>query len=155
MTKIMNLYPIEVDAECVTDTRTELNIDGFEIIIDEPKNMGGSGLGPMPLQMLMASYSGCINVIGHRVAKKLGIDLGTIQVKVRGLFDMRVMTGKLGDNPVFPEIYLDVVTNSQASQEELDKLASVVGESCPISVLLKSSGSKVIENWTSINEVSI
>lgn len=151
MREKMTLYAVEVEGGCVTDTRTELNIDGIDVVIDEPKNMGGTGLGPMPLQLLMASYAGCINVIGHRAAKKLGIDLGNMRVKVRGLLDMRVMAGKLCDDPVFPEIYLDVTTDSAASQEDLDKLAEVVGKGCPISMLLKSSGSQVFENWKSIN----
>lgn len=142
------LVPIDVSAECPTDTRTEFNIDGFEFVTDEPLSMGGSNLGPMPLQMLMASYAGCINVIAHRTARQLKIDLQDIQVSVKGLLDMRVMGGALEGDPVFPEIRLDVIANSTASQEELDKLARVVGEQCPVSMLFKSSGSVVLESWT-------
>ncbi|MFO8001534.1 MAG: OsmC family peroxiredoxin, partial [Marinilabilia sp.] len=42
----------------------------FEIVVDEPRNLGGTDQGPNPVEYILAAYAGCLNVMGHIVAKE-------------------------------------------------------------------------------------
>jgi putative redox protein len=35
-------------------------VDGFEIVVDEPAAHGGSGTGPQPTDLLLASVGSCL-----------------------------------------------------------------------------------------------
>jgi uncharacterized OsmC-like protein len=56
---------VTVNAKSESPTRLNLRSGNFETIIDEPTYMGGSDLGPSPIQVLLMSLAGCINVTGH------------------------------------------------------------------------------------------
>lgn len=66
---------VSIHAESESATKMKLHSGKFEMIIDEPANMGGSDLGPSPIQVLLMSLAGCINVTGHEVAKQRGMKL--------------------------------------------------------------------------------
>jgi len=43
--------------------------------IDEPDNLGGTDAGANPVEYLLAALSGYLNVVGHLVAREMGINL--------------------------------------------------------------------------------
>jgi len=40
------------------------------VVIDEPVEMGGTNAGPNPIEYLLATLAGCLNVMGHTIAKR-------------------------------------------------------------------------------------
>jgi len=73
-----------VKAESETPTRTKVKSGKFEMIIDEPENMGGTNMGPSPIQVLLMSLAGCLNVTGHEIARQKGMKLHGMQIKIEG-----------------------------------------------------------------------
>ncbi len=59
-----------VRGESESPMRMKIKSGKFEMIIDEPEEMGGTNLGPSPIQVLLMSLAGCINITGHQVARQ-------------------------------------------------------------------------------------
>ena len=59
----------------------------FEIQVDEPVSAGGTGNGPEPTDLLLASVASCFTLALVYSANKLGLTAGGIDVKVSGTYD--------------------------------------------------------------------
>ena len=75
---------ITIHAQSETPSRMKVRAGKFEMIIDEPTNMGGSDLGPSPIQVLLMSLAGCLNVTGHEVARQRGMKLNGMKINIDG-----------------------------------------------------------------------
>lgn len=75
---------VTVHAESETPMRMKVKSGKFEMIIDEPASMGGSDLGPSPIQVLLMSLAGCLNVTGHEIALQKGMKLNGMKIKIEG-----------------------------------------------------------------------
>jgi putative redox protein len=62
-------------------------VDGFEIVVDEPEIYGGTDTGPQPTDLLLASIGSCIALSMAFVARKRGIELLGLDVRVVGSYD--------------------------------------------------------------------
>jgi putative redox protein len=67
--------------------RAVADIDGFEVVADEPESSGGGGTGPQPTDLLLASVASCMAMSLAFVARKRGIDLAGLEVRVVGRYD--------------------------------------------------------------------
>ena len=66
--------------------RAVSDLGGFEIVVDEPESSGGTGTGPQPTDLLLASVSSCITLAVAWVARKRGVELGELDVRVVGTY---------------------------------------------------------------------
>ena len=76
-----------VTGESENPTKMNLKAGKFKLIIDEPKNMGGTDEGPSPIQVLLMSLAGCLNVTGHEIARQKGLKLNSMKVKIEGVMN--------------------------------------------------------------------
>jgi putative redox protein len=61
-------------------------VDGFEIVVDEPAAHGGSGTGPQPTDLLLASVGSCLALSVAFVARRRGVELPDLDVSVVGTY---------------------------------------------------------------------
>src|SRR6188472_1631660 len=66
--------------------RAVTDADGFELVVDEPETHGGTGTGPQPTDLLLASVASCIALSVAFVARKRGVDLEDLDVSVVGTY---------------------------------------------------------------------
>jgi uncharacterized OsmC-like protein len=78
---------VTIHAESETPTRMKVRAGKFQIIIDEPSNMGGTDMGPSPIQVLLMALAGCLNVTGHEVARQKGMKLNGMKIKIDGMMN--------------------------------------------------------------------
>ncbi|WP_010664362.1 OsmC family protein [Marinilabilia salmonicolor] len=105
----------------------------FEIVIDEPENLGGTNAGPNPVEYILAGYAGCINVMGHIIAKEQGIELNGMEISLEGDLDPDKLFGKPTDARAgYQEIRLRVKPDSSATPEQLKKWIDEVESRCPV-----------------------
>ena len=134
-------------AQCPTHARTEIPIRDLNVVIDEPEERGGTNMGATPTETALTALIACTNVIGHKNAKKLGVDLGTITIDADCKFDRRgVLMEEEIDLP-FPEITLTVNCDTQASQDQLDQVGVETAKYCAIAKLFEAAGTKLTVNW--------
>ena len=90
---------------------------------------------------------GCTNVIGHKCAKALGVDIGHLTISVACAFDRRGVTLAEEIEVPFQSIDLSVRASGPASQAELDGVAAQAARFCPLSKLFELAGTKLTTTW--------
>ena len=130
-----------------THARTKINIRDVSSVIDEPEARGGTNQGLTPTETLMASLIGCTNVISKRIAHKMGIELGEMDIQLSAKFNRRgTMLEEEIDVP-FSEVTMDIEIDTDASEEQIYMLKIDLAKFCPIAKVLRGSGVNIIENW--------
>jgi putative redox protein len=127
---------------------TEVGVRGLVSFIDEPPARGGTDRGLTPTETVVAALIGCTNVIAQRIAHRDGITLDDMRIKAHGQFDRR---GAALEDPVtvpFVAIRLEVDLASDATPEQIDRLRADLARYCPVSVMLRASGTEIHETWT-------
>jgi len=84
--------------------RCRVKAAGFDLIVDEPENVGGTGTGPMPTEYLLAAMASCYALALRWSAGKRGVDLPDLAVTATGTYD----------GPRFCRLVLDVATSTPA-----------------------------------------
>jgi uncharacterized OsmC-like protein len=62
--------------------RTALEADGYELVADEPKSLGGTGAGPTPYDYLLAALAGCTAMTLRMYADRKGWPLESVTVRL-------------------------------------------------------------------------
>lgn len=145
--KMKTTVTLRAKAECPSHARSDIAVRDLSFVIDEPTERGGTNLGPTPTDTAIGALIGCTNVIGHKCAKKLGIDIGHLEIDASCQFDRRGVTLEAEIEVPFQSVTLNVVSDGSASADELQQVALETAKYCPLSKLFENSGSEVIVNW--------
>lgn len=103
------------------------------MVMDEPKAMGGTDLGPNPMQFLLSGLGGCFIGVGRIIAKEKGLDISHIRCRVEGDINPDGMSGK--DPSVRSgclEIRMTVDVDSPESAEKIAEWLDEVEKRCPV-----------------------
>jgi putative redox protein len=66
-----------------TGFRTELHLGGFDLVSDEPANVGGSGDGPTPYELLLAALGSCTAMTVRMYSDRKKWPLESVVVRLR------------------------------------------------------------------------
>lgn len=138
---------LKASADCPTHSLANIHIRDIEFAIDEPTARGGSNLGPTPTDAAIAALVGCTNVIAHKCATALNIDIGHLTIDATCEFDRRGVTLVEEVDVPFKKIMLDISSSGPATESELSELAAHVAKFCPVSKLFRQAGTQIEENW--------
>lgn len=138
---------IKLTAKGTSHARSETNVDGLTLVIDEPVARGGTNEGPSPTATAYSALIGCTNVIGHKCASKLGVDIGDLNFDMEVDFDRRGVLLMEEVEVPFKAIRLTVTSNGSATAEELQQVAAETDKYCPISKLYVNSGTELSVVW--------
>jgi putative redox protein len=83
---------LKAQAHCPSHSRADISVRDLTFAIDEPVERGGTNAGPTPTDTALSPLVGCTNVIGHKCADKLGVDIGHLDISARCTFDRRGVT---------------------------------------------------------------
>ncbi|MFB6341240.1 OsmC family protein [Saccharicrinis sp. FJH2] len=123
----------KVNGSSETATRLNAVARDFSIVVDEPPALGGEDKGANPVEYLLASYAGCLNVVAHLTAKELGIVLQGLKISVSGNLNPDKLFGnETEDRAGFKNIVVDFEPVTVASEEELDHWVKVIKQRCPV-----------------------
>ena len=105
----------------------------FQLIIDEPEGLGGTDHAPNPVEFLLAAYAGCLNVMGHIVARELGFELKGLNIDLDGdLNPAKVFGQPTNDRPGYKEIRVNIVPEADADEATLKKWLEIIESRCPV-----------------------
>lgn len=149
--KMKTVVTYRATAACPTHSRTEIPVRDLSVVIDEPVERGGSNLGPTPTEAAMTALIACTNVIGHKNAHRLGIDLGEVTIDANCQFDRRGVLMEEEIDVPFPAVTLTVNCTTPASQNELDKVGVETSKFCAIAKLFEAAGTDLTVNWVKVN----
>jgi len=115
-------------------TKTVVEVGRFKIIVDEPKNQGGTDEGPTPVDYLLAGLAGCINVVGHVIAEEMGFELRGLGIQLEGdLNPARFLGRSKEERAGYKEIRVKINPDSDADKATLEKWLETVEDRCPVS----------------------
>jgi uncharacterized OsmC-like protein len=115
-------------------TRVDMRVGPFEMGVDEPVSVGGTGTAPNPVQLSLAALGSCQAITYRYWAEVLGLQLDAVTVSVESDFDMGAFFGL--PSPIGPPspfgVRLAVTLEGPAPPERYKELVAVVDEHCPI-----------------------
>jgi putative redox protein len=125
----MSVTERTVQASWTGGLRAVVRAGDFELVVDEPVSAGGTGTGPQPTELLLASIASCFTLALAFSARKLGIELAP---------DTRVEVTGQYQGPQFTSLRIVVHTSAPAG-EDLGTLIKSAERVCYVTRTLRDS----------------
>lgn len=123
----------KVKGQSTSATQFIAKARSFKLIIDEPEDFGGTNEDANPVEYILAGLAGCLNVVGHLVAKELGFILKNLKIEVSGNINPdRLFGTSKKERAGFKEIFLNLIPETEADIETLVKWLKIVEDRCPV-----------------------
>jgi len=124
---------VSASSRLVEGFRSHVTTRNFEMIVDQPENMGSTDRGPRPSEYVLAALAACHEVTYRLYADAMEIDLKSVAVSVTGISDARGFFD-LGDEiPAgFSEVVGTIEVESDATDADLERLRLAVNRHCPV-----------------------
>lgn len=123
----------KVKGESTSPAKFIAKTRNFKLIIDEPKDLGGTDENANPVEYILAGLAGCLNVVGHLVAKELGFTINKLRIEVEGNLNPNKLFGSSdSERAGFKQIRLNLIPDTDASIEALASWLKIVQERCPV-----------------------
>lgn len=124
---------VHASSHLVAAFRSQVKTRGFELVMDQPEHMGSTDKGPRPSEVLLAALAACHEVTYRLYADAMDIDLKNIAVSVTGVSDAKGFFNVDEETAAgFSEIYGDINIESNASDEDIERLRQAVNRHCPV-----------------------
>ena len=143
------LLKVETSGKWEKGLKTSISIRDFSaLIVDEPKNLGGTDEGPNPVEYVLGALSSCTSVMIGIISKEKGCSYQGADFKNTGTLDLQGLMGVEGVSPHFQNVNFDVIFNTNEDVSKIEELKEEVEKRCPVYNLLKDAGAKIESNWT-------
>jgi putative redox protein len=142
------IWRFRVAGSAQSATRSVVKARDVEITIDEPIDRGGTNLGPMPVEMVMAGLAGCTHVISNKLANHYGAQITAMEVDVVTTMDSR---GTRLIEPIdipFPKVVINIKADMDGPRDAINAVICNLRNHCAVSKMLQQSGTEIVENWT-------
>ncbi|MFA6951311.1 MAG: OsmC family protein [Lentimicrobiaceae bacterium] len=134
-----------IKAKSENPTKTIVKVRGFEMILDEPADLGGTNSGANPVEYLLTAYAGCLNVMGHIVANEMKIELQGIELELTGSLNPDRLFGKsFEERAGYKEITVVLKPNWTADEATTQKWVDSILDRCPVGDNLKNNTKIVV-----------
>lgn len=134
-----------VKANSLNATKTLVKARGFELIVDEPEDLGGTNAGANPVEFLLAAYAGCLNVMAHVVAAELKAELRSVEIDIVGnLNPARLFGQSFEERAGYKEIKVTIKPDWDADEDTTQKWISAILDRCPVGDNLKNTTEIVV-----------
>ena len=124
----------KVSGQSESPTRLAVQVRGFELIVDEPPGLGGDDEGPNPVEYILAGLAGCLNVMGHIIAKEMGFAIRSLTIDAAGPLNPEKLLGKQTDDRAgYKNIDVTLKVDADVDQATLDRWLATIETRCPVS----------------------
>lgn len=104
----------------------------FELIIDEPKSLGGTDTGMNPVEALLASLGACQSIVARVYAPKFGVKLDDFRVEVEGELDLDGFFDRAAVRPGYSDIRYTFYIKTDSPQEKVEEFIRFLESKCPV-----------------------
>ena len=135
-----------VKAHSENQAKTIVKARQFEIVVDEPADLGGTDTGPNPVEYVLAAFAGCLNVMAHIVAKEMNFELRGVEIDLSGDINPARLFGMSYDERAgYKQIVVRIKPDCDADSDTLEKWAEAIESRCPVSDNLQNTTPVKIE----------
>lgn len=122
---------MKVAARRIEGFAHEIELEGgHELVVDEPRDRGGTDTGPRPTQLLASSLAGCVAITMEMYAERKGWDLDELEVSVEVAYEGAV-----------PNDYEVSISLPDGLDEEQRRRLLVIATKCPVHKVLAGEAS--------------
>ncbi len=130
----------KVEAKSDSNARVLVKARNFDLIIDEPENLGGDDRGANPVEFVLAALAGCLNVVGNLIAKEMDLKISNLKFEIEGeLNPMKFLGKSSAERAGYQNITAVVSGDTDADEKTIEEWLSRVEERCPVSDNLSNS----------------
>ncbi len=130
----MSDLKFRIKAHSATPAKTVVKARNFEIIVDEPEDLGGSNTAPNPVEYVLAAFAGCLNVMGHLIAGEMGFELRSLQIEIAGNLNPARLFGQSNEERAgYKTIVVKMIPDCDVEDATLEKWLHAVEQRCPVS----------------------
>ncbi len=130
----MSDVTFKVSGQSESPARLAVQVRGFELIVDEPPGLGGDDEGPNPVEYILAGLAGCLNVMGHIIAKEMGFAIRSLTIDAAGPLNPAKLLGKQTDDRAgYKNIDVTLKVDADVDQATLDQWLATIETRCPVS----------------------
>lgn len=130
----MSVLTFSLRGKSASATKFVAHARQFEIVVDEPPSLGGQDEAANPVEYLLASYAGCLNVVAHVVAKEQGLDLGGLEIELEGDLDPSRFLGiSRLDRAGYQALTVRLIPGNRLPKKVLEAWLREVSDRCPVS----------------------
>lgn len=109
------------------------NVRDFDVVMDEPTELGGSDKGMNPVEMVLCALGSCQAIVAKAFAKANHIDLEDYWIELEGDLDTDgFLKGAEGVRMGFQEVRFNSHFKTNASEEEVKKFQEFIQSRCPV-----------------------
>ena len=128
-----NELKFSISSKSESPAKTKITTRGFDLLVDEPEELGGTNEAPNPVEYILAGYAGCINVVAHIVAEELDFPLENLRVDIDGYLNPNRLFGKsLEDRAGYKAIDVKLETTSTIDPELKKRWLDEIEHRCPV-----------------------
>ena len=128
-----------ITGKSLSDTKLLAKVRNFEMIVDEPAEIGGTDEGPNPVEYILVALAGCLNVTIKGIASEKGINIRSLEFVLEGRLNPEKFQGiSKKERAGYKEIKATVYIESDTTKEKLEELLKEVEERCPVTDNLKN-----------------
>ena len=125
--------------------QVETSSRGFKILMDEPKELGGTDASLNPVEAVLCALGACQSICAFAFAKAQGIDLRGFRVELEGDLDPDGFMGKAPVRNGFSEIRFKMHMQTSAPQKQAEAFADFIEARCPVGDCL-ANGVKLVRS---------
>jgi uncharacterized OsmC-like protein len=124
----------KVHGRSESPARIRVAARNFQLVVDEPPQLGGTDEGANPVEFVLAALVGCLNVVAHIVAKELGFRIDSLEIESSGTLNPeRLFNQPTDDRAGYKRIGVKLRVKADADEATLERWLSIVGSRCPVS----------------------
>jgi uncharacterized OsmC-like protein len=118
-------------AELVRNLTVETGAAGFTMLVDEPESFAGGGLGPNPLEAMLAGVGSCLAITAVVTAALLGVGIRSLRIDVCADVDLAGFYGITDEQKAFERLVCEVTLETDAPPEQAAELTRLAEARCP------------------------
>ncbi len=124
-------HQIEFTAKMKDSYRVVADLNGFEVVMDKPIEVGGENTGNSPGAVLAASIMGCKAMVARYFCEQYKIPLRGIELKIVGDRERSKERGP------YRTYHVDLYVDADIDEEMLQKLNTSVERNCTVANIVK------------------
>ena len=124
---------VQVKSSAGSPYKQEIKAGQHTFTADAPKDLGGSGAGPEPHELMLSALGACTSITIQMYAQRKGWDVKNVTVKLKEEYvEDPNNQGKMA------KITREIDVEGELTQEQIDGLKAIA-DKCPIHKLLNGS----------------
>lgn len=128
----MSKQILKAEVESLGGLQLKCSARGFEFMIDEPENVGGTNEALNPLEALLCSLGACKMMVVRFFYQAKQINLKSMRVEILGEIDSDRLKGNPNVKVGFSKIITNYYIEADNTEEEIQDLVNFIEKTCPV-----------------------